>query len=107
VSIRPHYRRTPEDRKALRDRVWMLRDILGDQEVGLRGYDAICGYLNALGVESERGAPITEKTLRSWIDKRGFPRLTTNYRRGIFTTNFLILAWMWARVGFCDRRSRR
>ena len=69
-----------------RDRYWPF-------ERGFRTYAAIAGYLNAIGVRTGHGRPISARTVRTWR-QRGLPITTIGKAHGAWTSNVLLLAWL-------------
>ena|SRR6202795_265160 len=85
----------PLHRAALRRRLKEMREFAGRYNKGLHGYDEIAAYLNQIGVRNGLGREPTVRTVKNWIEKRGFPSCGLSNRQ-CFTTELHVLAWLWA-----------
>jgi len=87
--------RNPIHAAALREALDRLRDYAAAHEHGLDGIDAIVDYLTQLGVRNGLARPVTRWTVKNWIKRRGFPAFRAGGGR-TWTTNLIVLAWLWS-----------
>src|SRR5207247_1542600 len=91
---------SPNQAAAYEKALATLRQHCAESEKGYRTVEAIAEYLNSLGLLNGRGKPITHRTIRHWAATRSFPLFTLNKSDGSFSTNLMILAWLWSYRGY-------
>jgi hypothetical protein len=65
-------------------------------ERSFSGHVEILNFLRSIDCRKAGFKPITERTLKLWIYKRGFPVYKTSCACPPQTTNFHVLAWLWS-----------